>query len=94
MTDFSTIEIRKGSGGWQSRRGPGPAGWTDFAGILLRNFAAAVEGREALLVDAGVAHDDGDVGVLEQSRVPVGDRHHPPVIPVGPVQQQEQPDGA
>ena len=52
VTDFSTIEVRKGSGGWQSRRGPGPAGWTDFAGILLRNFAAAVEGREALLVDA------------------------------------------
>ncbi len=28
------------------------AGGTDFAEILLRNFAAAVEGREALLVDA------------------------------------------
>jgi predicted dehydrogenase len=52
VTDFSTIEIRTGSGGWQSRRGPGPSGWTDFAEILLRNFAAAVEGREALLVDA------------------------------------------
>ena len=52
VTDFSTIEIRTGSGGWQWKRGPGPAGWTDFAEILLRNFAAAVEGREALLVDA------------------------------------------
>ena len=51
VTDFATIEIRTSSGGWQSRRGPGPAGWTDFAEILLRNFAAAVEGREALLVD-------------------------------------------
>jgi predicted dehydrogenase len=51
VTDFATIEIRTGSGSWQSRRGPGPAGWTDFAGILLRNFAAAVEGRETLLVD-------------------------------------------
>ena len=52
VTDFAAIEIRSGSGAWQSRRGPGPAGWTDFADILLRNFAAAVEGREALLVDA------------------------------------------
>jgi predicted dehydrogenase len=52
VTDFATIEIRTGSGGWQSRRGPGPSGWTDFAEILLRNFAAAVEGRETLLVDA------------------------------------------
>lgn len=52
VTDFATIEIRTGSGSWQSRRGPGPAGWTDFAEILLSNFAAAVEGREALLVDA------------------------------------------
>jgi len=52
VTDFATIEIRTGSGGWQSRRGAGPAGWTDFAETLLRNFAAAVEGREALLVDA------------------------------------------
>ncbi len=52
VTDFATIETRTGSGGWQSRRGPGSAGWTDFAEILLRNFAAAVEGREALLVDA------------------------------------------
>lgn len=51
VTDFATIEIRTGSGSWQSRRGPGPAGWTDFAEILLRNFAAAVEGRETLLVD-------------------------------------------
>lgn len=51
VTDFATVEVRTGSGGWQSRRGPGPAGWTDFAGILLRNFAAAVEGRETLLVD-------------------------------------------
>jgi predicted dehydrogenase len=51
VTDFATIEVRTGSGGWQPRRGPGPAGWTDFAGILLTNFAAAVEGREALLVE-------------------------------------------
>jgi len=52
VTDFSTIEVRTGAGGWQSRRGPGPAGWTDFAETLLRNFAAAIEGREPLLVDA------------------------------------------
>lgn len=51
VTDFSTIEIRAGSGGWQTKRGTGPAGWTDFSEMLLRNFAAAVEGREALLVD-------------------------------------------
>lgn len=51
VTDFATIELRTGGGSWKARRGPGPAGWTDFAGILLRNFAAAVEGREALLVD-------------------------------------------
>ncbi len=51
VTDFATVEIATGSGGWQSRRGPGPSGWTDFAGVLLRNFAAAVEGREPLLVD-------------------------------------------
>jgi predicted dehydrogenase len=51
VTDFAAIEVRTGSGGWRSRRGPGPAGWTDFADILLRNFAAAVEGREALLID-------------------------------------------
>ncbi len=52
VTDFSTIRIRTGSGGWRTRRAAGPAGWTDFAEILLRNFAAAVEGSEALLVDA------------------------------------------
>lgn len=52
VTDFATIEICTGSGGWQSRRGPGPSGWTDFAEMLLTNFVAAVEGREALLVDA------------------------------------------
>lgn len=51
VTDFAAIEVRNGSGGWQSRRGRGRAGWTDFAEILLRNFAAAVEGRDALLVD-------------------------------------------
>jgi predicted dehydrogenase len=51
VTDFATIDVRTGAGGWQSRRGPGPAGWTDFADILLRNFAAAVEGREALMIE-------------------------------------------
>ena len=52
VTDFATIETRQGTGAWQTRRGPGKAGWTDFAEKLLGNFAAAVEGREALLVDA------------------------------------------
>lgn len=51
VTDFATIEVRSGSGGWQARRGEGPAGWTDFADILLRNFAATIEGREALLIE-------------------------------------------
>lgn len=51
VTDFATIEIRTGAGGWQARRASGPAGWTDFAGMLLGNFAAAVEGSASLLVE-------------------------------------------
>ena len=51
VTDFATIEVRQGDGAWRARRGPGKAGWTDFAERLLANFAAAVEGREALFID-------------------------------------------
>ena len=51
VTDFSTIEVKRGSEGWRPMTGPGPSGWTDFARRLLTNFAAAVEGRETLLID-------------------------------------------
>jgi predicted dehydrogenase len=50
VTDFSTIEVRQGDGAWRSRRGEGKAGWTDLAARLLANFAAAVEGRESLII--------------------------------------------
>ncbi len=52
VTDFQTIEVREGDGPWRARRGAGKAGWTDFAERLLANFAAAVEGRERLAVEA------------------------------------------
>jgi predicted dehydrogenase len=53
VTDFATIETRQGSGAWHTKRAPGKAGWTDFSEKLLSNFAAAVEGRESLLIDPG-----------------------------------------
>jgi hypothetical protein len=51
VTDFTGIETRQGTSAWQAKRGPGKAGWTDFAETLLANFAAAVEGREELLIE-------------------------------------------
>lgn len=51
VTDFSTIEVKRVNGGWQAMRGEGPSGWTDFAGRIVSNFAAAAGGREPLLID-------------------------------------------
>lgn len=52
VTDFATIEIRRGDGAWRTRHSPAQAGWTDFAERLLTNFAAAVEGREPVFIEA------------------------------------------